>query len=346
MSSTIQSSGNTTVDRLANIQLFGNIIPHSWYKAITLEDGKPDLVAIIILADILYWYRPKVILDEKTGEVIGYKKKFHADDLQRSYRQLMNMFNLSKKQIGRALQVLCDLNLIERYKKNDEYNGRKLNNVLYLKLNVDRLLEITDPPVNAPLVTSKEQDYLPERTTLLTSKEQDYLPEGTALPASKEQDCFLEGGTNTEITTKTVTKITSNTTTDISSEMGLQKKWTDDELYKANEELIKENIEYDTLMNSLNPTAQQRLTDILHLILDVIMTDKETIRIKRQEITVSVVRSVFKKLTRKEITHVLDQINQNANQIHDMKAYLLTVLFNAPNDVTNYFSKENTQDSS
>ena len=53
MSSTIQSSGNTTVDRLANIQLFGNIIPHSWYKAITLKDGKPDLVPIIILADIL-----------------------------------------------------------------------------------------------------------------------------------------------------------------------------------------------------------------------------------------------------------------------------------------------------
>lgn len=342
MNTAIKSSGNTTVDRLANLQLYGNIIPHSWYNAITLKDGKPDLIAIIILADILYWYRPKEIIDEKTGEVIGYKKKFNNDALQRSYSQLMDMFNLSRKQVGRALKVLCELNLIKKDKRNETINYRNFNNVLYLKLNADRLLEITFPPDNHPLLPLKKGDSLPEGTTLPPSREQDPLFERTTLLTSREQDYFPEGGTNTENTTD----ITADTITDISSESIPQKQWTDEELYKANEELIKENIEYDILMDCLDLSAQQRLDHILSLILDVIMTDRETIRIRSKDMPVSIVRSVYKKLTKKDITHVLNQIAQNTNQIHDMNAYLLTLLFNAPNDTADHFCTLPAQDSS
>jgi hypothetical protein len=36
----------------------GNIIPHSWYHKITTSAGRPDRTAILILAEIVYWYRP------------------------------------------------------------------------------------------------------------------------------------------------------------------------------------------------------------------------------------------------------------------------------------------------
>ena len=42
------------VAEIGKIHFEGNIIPHPWYRRITLESGKPDLPAIVILAEILY----------------------------------------------------------------------------------------------------------------------------------------------------------------------------------------------------------------------------------------------------------------------------------------------------
>jgi len=52
----------------------------------------------LILADVVYWYRPAVLRDERTGAVIGQKKKFAEDMLRRSYSDLEEQFGLSKKQ--------------------------------------------------------------------------------------------------------------------------------------------------------------------------------------------------------------------------------------------------------
>ena len=43
----------------------------TWLKNILTEKGKPYLLAIMILADLVYWYRPSEIRDEGTGEVVG-----------------------------------------------------------------------------------------------------------------------------------------------------------------------------------------------------------------------------------------------------------------------------------
>ena len=49
-----RTSGNDTVDRMGTINLSGNIIPQIWYKTITRTNGKPSLLAIALLADIVY----------------------------------------------------------------------------------------------------------------------------------------------------------------------------------------------------------------------------------------------------------------------------------------------------
>lgn len=50
-----------------------------WFSRITFDNGRPDTNAILILSDIVYWYRPTVIRDERTGMVTGYRKKLKAD---------------------------------------------------------------------------------------------------------------------------------------------------------------------------------------------------------------------------------------------------------------------------
>ena len=56
------TSGNEIVDAMGSINISGNIIPAIWYKTITKENEKPYLLAIVSLADIVYWYRPSEVI--------------------------------------------------------------------------------------------------------------------------------------------------------------------------------------------------------------------------------------------------------------------------------------------
>ena len=50
----IRSSGCAAVDAMDRIRISGNIIPQSWYKEILRDNGKPYLLAVTLLADIVY----------------------------------------------------------------------------------------------------------------------------------------------------------------------------------------------------------------------------------------------------------------------------------------------------
>jgi len=78
-----RGSGHPVVDALGQMGFQGNIIPRSWYANIKKPSGKPDVVAITLLSEIVWWYRPKEVRDEET---LGSRwvKKFDADLLQLS----------------------------------------------------------------------------------------------------------------------------------------------------------------------------------------------------------------------------------------------------------------------
>ena len=110
----IYSTGNAIVDENAKLNISGNIIPQAWYKTIIRDSGKPNLTAIVILADIVYWYKPVEVRDEVTGQVVESKKKFKADLLQRSYQQISEQFGISKKEASSAIVFLEKLGVVKR----------------------------------------------------------------------------------------------------------------------------------------------------------------------------------------------------------------------------------------
>ena len=61
------TSGNIIVDAMGSINITGNIIPAVWYRTITKENGKPYLLAIVILAGI----REKMEYNEIPGPFKG-----------------------------------------------------------------------------------------------------------------------------------------------------------------------------------------------------------------------------------------------------------------------------------
>ena len=144
------STGNKIVDTVGEMNLTGNIIPEAWYLTIR-KNGKPCPLAILLLADIVYWYRPTEQRDEMTQNVT-YRKKFRAEDyLQRSYDQITEKFGISKKQARDALITLEELGVVTRHFRTITVSGMRHSNVMYLELHPDVLKRLTYPkeaPIN------------------------------------------------------------------------------------------------------------------------------------------------------------------------------------------------------
>ena len=117
-----------------------------WYRTIIRESGKPNLTAIIILADIVYWYKPTEIRDEGTGQVIGGKKENLSQTFFREVTsRSANSLGFPKKEATNAVVFLEKLGVVKRVFRTISMNGIVVNNVLYLELIVDRLKELTYP---------------------------------------------------------------------------------------------------------------------------------------------------------------------------------------------------------
>jgi len=130
--------------QMNEIPFQGNIVPHSWYDYIKDSRGKPYLIAIVLLSDIAFWYRPHIIRDETTGRILRLQKKFAADKLQRSYGSLAKQFGLSKFQVRKALRHLESMGIISLTLRNIVLeSGLRLSNVLYIGIHPDALMEIT-----------------------------------------------------------------------------------------------------------------------------------------------------------------------------------------------------------
>jgi hypothetical protein len=100
------------VKQISKINFSGNIIPAPWLKAIKLPHGAPDMTAIVILSEIVYWYRDSPVRDETTGKEVCRKKKFSADMLQRSYESLSKLFGFKKSTVQSAIKNLRNHGLI------------------------------------------------------------------------------------------------------------------------------------------------------------------------------------------------------------------------------------------
>jgi DNA-binding Lrp family transcriptional regulator len=129
---------------IGSLNFEGNIVPVEWFNHIKLDNNKPDLISIIILSDILYWYRPTTLRDESSGRISGYKKKFKSDLLQKSYQDLETLFGLSRDQIKDSLQRLEKQGLIKRIFRNLNAHGMHLTNVMFIQIFPNVIAKITE----------------------------------------------------------------------------------------------------------------------------------------------------------------------------------------------------------
>ena len=136
------TTGNKIVDEISRLNI--NSIPEAWYSTIRRKDY-PHAMAILILWDLLYWYKWTEVRKESSGMVIGYKKKFHADLLQRSYSAIADKFGISKRQAQEIIIFLEGLGALKRHLKSVATQDRVIPNVLFIELIPSKIKELSDP---------------------------------------------------------------------------------------------------------------------------------------------------------------------------------------------------------
>ena len=102
-------------------------------------------------------------------------------------------------------------------------------------------------------------------------------------------------------------------------------------------ELLWENLELDILAHDTR-LDMDRVNELLEIMLDAVCSTSPTIRINGEDMPQQVVKSRFLKLNSSHIEYVLQAMNENPSAIRNIRAYLLTALYNAPLTMDNYYS--------
>ena len=109
----------------------------------------------------------------------------------------------------------------------------------------------------------------------------------------------------------------------------------------AMEQQIKKQIEYDILAEEGN---ENRLKEIVLLICGVICGSSPTVRIGGNIYQREAVRSRLFKLEAEHIEYVIDRMEKNTSRIRNIRAYLLSALYNAPTTMDHFYQAEVNHD--
>lgn len=109
-------------------------------------------------------------------------------------------------------------------------------------------------------------------------------------------------------------------------------------------ELIRENIDYDIMMSNPKWHDREMYDELYQLICDVVCVPRKTIRIAGEDYPYSLVKSKFLKLNSTHLEYVIGCMKNNTTKVSNIKAYLTTALYNAPNTINHYYTAEVNHD--
>ena len=150
--------------------------------------------------------------------------------------------------------------------------------------------------------------------------------EKSRLPETGTQDFPKTEGNNTEYNNTELSKIN----------LSISDRWMD---FDEESMLLRENIEYDVLKEQMGPD-DEILDEIVELLEDTLASRREEVCIGSGEFPKEIVRNRILKLNSEHIKYVIDRLKNNTSKVRNIRAYLLTMLYNAPVTMNSYYLAE------
>ncbi len=98
------------------------------------------------------------------------------------------------------------------------------------------------------------------------------------------------------------------------------------ERYNENAEIVKSNIDYESLCRSYE---REIIDDIVNIMAEVLTVDKKSYTIEGCVYPAAIIQKRFREVDHSMMEILLMQLNKFAGKIHNIKAYLITTVFNA-----------------
>ena len=102
-------------------------------------------------------------------------------------------------------------------------------------------------------------------------------------------------------------------------------------------ERVKEQIEYDTLCTQY---AAEDVDALVELIAEMQSSTADAVRLGKDQIPIEIIKERFRQLNQMHVAYVLDSLRTTTTQINNIKAYLLTALYNAPTTMGFFYSAQ------
>ena len=105
-------------------------------------------------------------------------------------------------------------------------------------------------------------------------------------------------------------------------------------------QIIRNNIEYDFLAEKEKPEVDE----LVEIMLDVVCSTADSIRVNGEDVPTDTVRSRFLKLNSEHIGYVRLALERNTTKVRNIRSYLITALYNAPSTMDNFYRSEVNHD--
>ena len=105
-------------------------------------------------------------------------------------------------------------------------------------------------------------------------------------------------------------------------------------------ELIKDNIEYEHHMKYDDWQNKALYEELFAVICEVVCVKRTTIRIAGEDYPYELVKSKFLKLNSGHLEYVIGCMHDTNTKITNIKAYMVTALYNAPSTINHYYQQE------
>lgn len=105
-------------------------------------------------------------------------------------------------------------------------------------------------------------------------------------------------------------------------------------------ELIKQNIEYEHHMKYDEWQDRALYEELFEVICEVVCVKRRTVRIAGEDYPYELVKSKFLKLNSGHLEYVIGCMHDTVTKITNIKAYMVTALYNAPSTMNHYYQQE------
>ena len=254
-----------------------------------------------------------------------------------SIEDIMELLNCGRNKAIKSMQELDKENGIGLIEKKRQGFGK--TNIIYVKsfMMREEKTELENAAIEKFTFQTdeeKETDTEVYKTNFKKSQK-----ETSRSPENKLQEVYISNSNNNNSSYNKKSDIESYPIT--SEENRLD---SDNKAYvQAYEELVKENIDYESLLIS-HPVQKELIQGIYEMILETVLCQNEKILIASNWYPAELVKSKFLKLNHSHIEYVLECFGRNTTKVKNIKKYMLAVLFNAPSTIDGYYTAEVNHD--